>query len=528
MSTKQKIRVTAEVIIFFVLLLAIWPLTFWTGYTESTLTAIGTIAIIVGALEIFLYRKSRIQAETKVSDPSSREELERAADGTPIESSKTTEEVTQPVQLEEDLTESETNESTDSSQNREEKEKQVTKRTGRAFSDEEKELFDKFRDWELVARSEAMLAVFNRIETFAPTDIDVLITGETGTGKEKIARAIHRLSSRSSGPFIAINCAGLTESLLESELFGIEDKYATGVSGHEGKFEAATGGTLFLDEIGDMPNGMQATILRALQEKKIVLVGTSDEIDVDVRYISATNKNLDEEVREKRFRLDLLSRIKKAEIVVPPLNERREDIPYLAEYFFRKQSQKQELSIDIPLAAFKLLGDRHWEGNVRGLENHIQLVATVIQKHGRSLGPQQLLKIIADPDAYISGHFESDEPILREKGDWDIFAKYVDTDFSLKKTAERMRKDRDLVTRRVSSICLRLGHHFKYDVERIISYLSSQGFLPEPQVEDFTNLLQKNWKAVIRVEKHPTTKFLYYNDEEDMVQDLIIKKPDLG
>ncbi len=528
MSKKQKIRVTGEVIVLFVLLLAIWPLTFWTGYTESTLTAIVTIGIIVGALETYLYLKSEIQANAKESDPASREELERAADGIPIESTKTTEDVAQPVQLEEDLTESETNESTDSSQNREEKEKQVTKRPERAFSDEEKELFDKFRDLELVARSEAMLAVFNRIETFAPTDIDVLITGETGTGKEKIARAIHRLSSRSSGPFIAINCAGLTESLLKSELFGIEDKRATGVSGHEGKFEVATGGTLFLDEIGDMPIGMQATILRALQEKKIVLVGRSDEIDVDVRYISATNKNLDEEVRKKRFRLDLLSRIKKAEIVVPPLNERREDIPYLAEYFFRKQSQKQKLSIDIPLAAFKLLGDRHWEGNVRDLESHIQLVATVIQKHGRDITTPQLRKIIADPDAAISGYSESDEPILREKGDWNLLAKFVEMDFNLKKTAERMRKDRDLVTRRVSSICLRLGHHFKYDMERIISYLSSQGFLPDPQVEDFTNLLQKNWKAVIQFEKHPTTKPPYYADEKDLVQDLIIKKPDLG
>lgn len=185
---------------------------------------------------------------------------------------------------------------------------------------------------DLIGRSEAMETVFQLIRDVAPVDTTVLIEGETGTGKELVARAIHAASRRRNGPFVAVNCAGLTESLLASQLFGHRRGAFTGaMEDHKGFFETAHGGTLFLDEIGDVPMAVQTNLLRVLQEREILRVGDSQPRKVDVRVVVATHRDLAAEVAAGRFREDLLYRIRVARIHLPPLRERREDIPLLAD-----------------------------------------------------------------------------------------------------------------------------------------------------------------------------------------------------
>ncbi len=199
---------------------------------------------------------------------------------------------------------------------------------------------DKYLFEGIIAKSPVMLRIFELVKTVAPTTATVLIMGKTGTGKEIVARAIHHQSRRRRRPFLAVSCASLPESLLESELFGHEKGAFTGaVERKKGKFEAADGGTLFLDEIGEISANTQVHLLRALEEKKITRVGGNDEIDVDVRVIAATNRDLRTLVKQGSFREDLYYRLKVVTIQLPPLQERREDILPLAEHFLRKFSK---------------------------------------------------------------------------------------------------------------------------------------------------------------------------------------------
>ena len=221
------------------------------------------------------------------------------------------------------------------------------------------------------ARMEEILALTRDIASLRST---VLIRGESGTGKELVARAIHFSGNRAAKPFIAVSCAALTETLLESELFGYEKGAFTGAAARaQGKFELADGGTILLDEIGDISSKLQADLLRVLQERRFYRVGGNEEVEVDVRIIAATNKDLAGEVSQGRFREDLFYRLNVIEIRIPPLRERREDIPLLAEHFV--QSIACELRKDISgvsAAALKLLIAYDWPGNVRELENVIE------------------------------------------------------------------------------------------------------------------------------------------------------------
>src|SRR6185436_4733141 len=186
-------------------------------------------------------------------------------------------------------------------------------------------------------RSEGMRAALTLVRQVADTNATVLVLGESGAGKELIAQAIHRLARRRQAAFVAINCAAMSETLLESELFGHEKGAFTGaVRSHRGKFEYADGGTLFLDEIGDMPLSLQAKLLRVLETREVVRVGSNDPIKVDVRIVAATNKDLEQAVRDGRFREDLYFRIKVVTMKLPPLRERREDVPLMVEKFVRE------------------------------------------------------------------------------------------------------------------------------------------------------------------------------------------------
>lgn len=228
--------------------------------------------------------------------------------------------------------------------------------------------------YEIVGRSFAIRALLDRIEKVAPTDARVLITGENGTGKELVARAIHRLSARAEHPFVEVNCAAIPSELIESELFGhVKGSFTGAVSDRAGKFEQADGGTLFLDEIGDMSLAAQAKVLRALQEGIITRVGGEKPIRVDVRVIAATNKSLEKEIEAGQFREDLFFRLNVVPIQVPPLRERREDVPMLVRHFVEKAIEEQRLPPRVLAPeALEKLTSLEWSGNVRELRNTVE------------------------------------------------------------------------------------------------------------------------------------------------------------
>ena len=227
---------------------------------------------------------------------------------------------------------------------------------------------------EIVGQSAVLRRVLKEVETVAPTDSTVLIYGETGTGKELIARAIHNLSLRRSNPFVKLNCAAIPTGLLESELFGHEKGAFTGaVAQRVGRFELANRGTIFLDEIGDIPLELQPKLLRVLQEREFERLGSTRTLHTDARLIAATNANLAQRVDDKRFRSDLYYRLNVFPILIPPLRERREDIPFLARHFVEKYARRMNKRIDtIPATAMNTLSEYHWPGNVRELENFIE------------------------------------------------------------------------------------------------------------------------------------------------------------
>ena len=243
---------------------------------------------------------------------------------------------------------------------------------------------------ELSGVSDAICRVFDLVQQVAPTRVSVLITGETGTGKELIARAIHRGSPRREHPLVPLNLAAVPLELLESELFGhARGAFTSAVAEREGKFELAHGGTLFLDEIGDAPLALQPKILRVLQDGVIERVGSNERREVDVRIISATNQDLEAAVAAGAFRTDLYYRLRVIQIEVPPLRERRDDIPVLAERFLRRASEGRPGGPPrIAEAALRRLEEYPWPGNIRELENVIE--RAVVLCRGAIVGPELL------------------------------------------------------------------------------------------------------------------------------------------
>ena len=222
---------------------------------------------------------------------------------------------------------------------------------------------------QMVGESDAMQRIHKLISKVAPTQARVLVQGPNGSGKELIADAIHKHSLRHKGPFVEVNCAAIPSELIESELFGhVKGAFTSADKDRKGKFEAAHGGTLFLDEIGDMSLPAQAKVLRALQEHKVQRVGSDKDVSVDVRVIAATNKNLSEEINARRFREDLFHRLAVIEIQVPPLNDRRGDIPLLIDHFSAALQPTKSIEQD----AIKLLTEMNWTGNVRQLRNVVE------------------------------------------------------------------------------------------------------------------------------------------------------------
>jgi len=242
----------------------------------------------------------------------------------------------------------------------------------------------------VVGRSPGLRELLDRAVRVAPTDATVLLTGESGTGKELVARAIHAGSRRSDRPFVPVNCAAITETLLESELFGHARGSFTGaVRARRGLFEEASGGTLFIDEIAETAPGFQAKLLRALQEGEIRRVGESVSVKVDVRIIAATNQDLKKAMVERRFREDLFYRLNVVPLRVPPLRERREDIPLLAAHFLERRNRRSGVEKRLTLEAMGRLLEHDWPGNVRELENMVEQAAAL--SDGPLIGPQDVL-----------------------------------------------------------------------------------------------------------------------------------------
>ena len=256
--------------------------------------------------------------------------------------------------------------------------------------------------YEIVGGSFAIRSVVDRIEKVGPTDARVMIRGENGTGKELVARALHRLSTRADAPFVEVNCAAIPSELIESELFGhMKGAFTSAHADRTGKFEQADGGTLFLDEIGDMSPAAQAKVLRALQEGIVTRVGGEQPIDVDVRVVAATNKDLTAEIAEGRFREDLFFRLNVVPIEVPPLRERRDDIPMLVRHFVELAVEEQRLPPRrFSQAAIDRLMAMPWPGNVRELRNTVERLLILAQ--GEEISPADIDRLVGAAGASIA------------------------------------------------------------------------------------------------------------------------------
>ena len=303
---------------------------------------------------------------------------------------------------------------------------------------------------EIVGKSQNMQQTFALMQRAADSDITVLISGESGTGKELVASAIHFNSPRKSGPFVTVNCAAIPETLIESELFGHERGAFTGATEKRiGKFEHANRGTLFLDEIGDMPLVMQAKLLRVLQERQVQRVGGTANIPTDIRVLAATNHNLEEAVKAGSFRNDLFYRITTFPIVVPPLKDRREDIPLLANHFLKKYAKSAEKSVNaISADALRLLMQYDFPGNVRELENIIEravLLETTELLQPSNLPPQILSVTFAQPTA-----IDSTEILPLEEVERQTLAHALKvTDNNITKAAQALHIDRSTLYRKL-------------------------------------------------------------------------------
>ncbi len=296
-------------------------------------------------------------------------------------------------------------------------------------------------EWKIIGASETVKEILQTIDKVAPTDARVLITGENGTGKELVARAIHRKSRRKEGPFIEVNCAAIPKELIESELFGhVKGSFTGAIKDHTGKFELADKGTLFLDEIGDMSLDAQAKVLRALEDGRIRKVGGDDYAEVDVRIISATNKNLTEEIKSGNFREDLLHRINVIPIHVPPLRERREDIPELIDYFSDKLHRKNGLpKKEFSKEAIEVIKSLNFSGNIRELKNLVERLMIMIPD--QVIKADALMKYLPADLGEIDSLFDLTNSFaeFKEKTEKMFIEKHLKlNNWNISKTAERL------------------------------------------------------------------------------------------
>ena len=311
------------------------------------------------------------------------------------------------------------------------------------------------RHYEIVGSSGAIRAVIERIERVAPTPARLLITGENGTGKELVARAVHRLSPRASHAFVEVNCAAIPAELIESELFGhVKGSFTGAFADRVGKFELADGGTLFLDEVGDMSAAAQAKVLRVLQEGVITPIGSARSVTVDVRVIAATNKKLEDEIAAGRFREDLLYRLNVVPIDVPPLRMRREDVPQLVTHFIGQLATQQGVPPKtVAPAALERLKRHHWPGNVRELRNTVERL--LILANGDEVVESDVARMVG-PMAEETGlgdallQSETFEQFKQNAERAFLLAKLKEYDWNVSETARRLDMPRSNLYKKIA------------------------------------------------------------------------------
>lgn len=310
--------------------------------------------------------------------------------------------------------------------------------------------------WRLVGESPPIVALREQIEMAARSNSRVLITGESGSGKELVARLLHGMSNRSEKPFIEVNCAAIPHELIESELFGHEKGSFTGAfEKKKGKFEMADGGTLFMDEIGDMSLQTQAKVLRAIETQEFQRVGGSANIRVDVRIIAATNKNLEEEVKKESFRSDLFFRLNVIPIAIPSLRERKEDIPLLVEHFIQSiAAENGQTPKKITTDAIKTLQEHDWPGNIRELRNLIERLVIMTPSEVINSTDIQLIK-----SGYVSSDFFAFKTLkeARDAFERDFIAKKLaENNWNISKTAETLEIERSNLHRKIKAYNIKI------------------------------------------------------------------------
>ncbi len=314
-------------------------------------------------------------------------------------------------------------------------------------------LKSKIEPVQFIGNSRGIQEIMAKLPQIAQSDASVLITGENGTGKELIARMIHSNSLRKNFPFISINCAAIPETLIESELFGYEKGAFTGaIRQKKGKFETAHRGTLFLDEIGDLSLTAQAKVLRAIQEKEIQRVGGNEIIKVDVRLITATNKELSDEIRQGNFRQDLFYRLNVIPILIPPLRERNDDIEPLILYYIDELATKRGKCVSLSRAAIHILENRNWPGNVRELRNFIERL--IILNNKPNIEAEDVMKLLYSEENNINLKYEKMN-LKEAKHDFEkklIINRLIRMNNNITKTAESLEIERTYLHRKIKEL----------------------------------------------------------------------------
>ena len=315
------------------------------------------------------------------------------------------------------------------------------------------QLQERYHFENIIGKSNAMVEIYDLIETVSQNDINILVQGETGTGKGLVAKAIHYHSPRADKPFVTVNCAALPEALLESELFGhVKGSFTSAIADKPGRFELANGGTIFLDEIGEIPSAIQAKLLRVTDDKEFERVGGTKTIKVDVRIVAATNRDLRDEVKQRQFREDLFYRLNVFTIEIPPLRERREDIPLLIQYFIAKYNEEFTKEIEgVSQSAMDLMLSYDWSGSVRELENAVE--HAFVQCGSKLIMPEHLPEAIKKTSSYagISAPLEptSSENPLEAAEKTVILRVLEETRWNIGKTAQILKLSRPTLWRKM-------------------------------------------------------------------------------
>jgi len=315
------------------------------------------------------------------------------------------------------------------------------------------QLQERYHFGNIISKSDAMLEIYDLIETVSQNDVTILLQGETGTGKGLVAKAIHYNSPRKDKPFITVNCAALPEPLLESELFGhVKGSFTSAIADKPGKFELANGGTIFLDEIGEIHSAIQAKLLRVTEDKEFERVGGTKTIKVDVRIVAATNRDLRDEVKQGKFREDLFYRLNVITIKIPPLRERREDIPLLIQYFIEKYNEQFGKEIEgVSQHSIDLMLDYDWEGNIRELENAIE--HAFVHCRSKLIMPEHLPEEVRRSSSYagISAPIDptSSENPLEAAEKTVIFRVLEETKWNIGKTSQILKVSRPTLWRKM-------------------------------------------------------------------------------